>query len=140
MNATTRFSKHKASPLPGCILKGLLLTLPCAAALLLLSAFVALRFPDPGKAVMPLGYCSVAFSSLLCGIFTGKRAGAGAVGASVLAGVAAAALLFLLSLILGAQNLWPFPASLLFYPGVVLLAALGGMLCSRKKKNRRYRR
>lgn len=140
MNATTTFSKRKASPLPGCILKGLLLTLPCAVALLLLSAFAALRFPDPGKAVLPLGYGSVALSSLLCGIFTGKLAGAGAVGASVLAGVAEAVLLFLLSLILGAQSPWPFPVSLLFYPAVVLLAACGGMLCNRKKKNRRYHR
>ena len=137
MNTTTTMAtgKRKSGFAPA-FFKGVLCTVLIGAGMMILSAFIALSFPDPATAVRPCGYFAISVSCLLGGVIT-ARLTRGAFLSGVLAGAMLAAILFILSLILRVESAFPFPYPLFFYVAVVLLSGLGGILGKRRAPRRR---
>ena len=133
---TTKAAGRRKSGFAPSFFKGVLCTVLIGAGMMLLSALIALSFPDPATAVRPCGYFAISACCLLGGVIT-ARFTRGAFLSGILSGAVLAALLFALSLILQVESAFPFPYPLFFYVAVVLVSGLGGILGKRRLPRRR---
>ncbi len=119
-------------------LYALCITLICAIIFLVVLSIIAYSNPDPDTLVAPFSYSALFASALIGGIAAARINRRAGLICGTLSGLLFLIVIFIASLFAGGgETNVSFGIALAFYAGVVLTAAAGGMLGSKRAKPRR---
>ncbi|MBQ2999651.1 MAG: TIGR04086 family membrane protein [Clostridia bacterium] len=119
---------------------GMIFSLLCAVALMLIGTFICLRSDDPLKLILPIGLVTLYLSALLGGIVTVRRNGKKALLSGALCGL----FLFLFflgsSLFFRGEGAFSFLVTLLFRLLTIFFSILGAFLGQKRATRRPHRK
>ncbi len=117
---------------------GFLWTLPVCMLLIFISAFTALKFPDPNSLVSVLAVASLILSFLSCGFISGKLNSSSTFLCSLISGGIMILFIMIVSLFIKGDNTAFSPSQrAILYVSALASSIAGGFLSSLKSKGKR---